>query len=856
MAIALTIDGKKLTAEPGKTILEVAQEHGIYIPTLCYHPSLLPIGSCRLCVVEIDGADQPMTACTTLIQDGMVVRTWSERLEHIRLDALKLILINHPLDCPQCDAGGWCELQRLVFEFGIDEQEYQATRAPRGMNEFATPVISQWRDRCVMCLRCIRADHEIVRTHAIDLIGTGYQAAIGIMNPDLCISCGECLRVCPVGALTERVSRIKARQWQQEKVPTTCNYCSLGCQLELNVFENKVVAVTTNDEKGTNRGSLCVRGKFGYDFIQHEDRFTMPHIRMNGSLREVAWEQALSHVAAVLNKIALSSGPEAVGGLISPRATNEEAYIFQKFIREVVGSESIDTSGRLCIEPYRLALRDIFGRDYLPNTLDDIADSDCIVVAGGDLDRDNLIIAANLIRKALWRNDARLIVIHPRRSRLVDEADCWLCVRPRDETVLVNGLLRLLLEMGAEAWGAAAGEIEGLEALKEATTQFTPEYVERVTSVSADLLREAGQYLGEAKRPVFVCSPPLGQQPHGVDQAKNFMNLALLCGALAEGGGIHFVGPQSNMVGVVEMGAASGLLPGYKPSDGKGLFALEMFRAAAEGSVKALFIVGEDPLCFLPKAVVEEGLKSLDLLVVHDMYSTGMTERAHVVLPALSFAEVDGTYTSCEGTVQRLHKALEPPKGVRWIGEILADLSAYMGKELQVMTPAAVFEEIKGACPQYKTLNFEATGFQVRGEAGDEVLKQAAFRPVEAVQEEREPGYPFLLCMEGLFFNHAIGFGPHLRAAGLARVYQAAHLEMRGEEAREMGIDDGERVRLVTPWGTVELEVKCVEEIQKGVLFLYLSHYQVDAAELIDPHVDPVSGVPSYGGIPARVDKI
>ncbi|MBW2038578.1 MAG: molybdopterin-dependent oxidoreductase [Deltaproteobacteria bacterium] len=853
--VKLTIDGKEIMAEADRTILEVAQENGIYIPTLCYHPRLTPIGSCRLCVVEIEGADRPMTACTTYVQDGIVVHTQTERLNRIRQDALKLILLNHPLDCPQCDAAGACELQNLVFEFGIDQQDYQATKASKGMREFATPLIRQWVDRCVMCMRCIRACHEIVRVRAIDLAGKGYDAEIEMRDPEACISCGECLRVCPVGALTERVSRIKARPWQQQKVLTTCNYCSLGCQLELNIFENKVIRATTKEDKGANKGSLCQRGSFGYDFLNHPQRVTRPMIKGAGKWKEVPWEEALSYVAAMINKVILSSGPEAVGGLISPRCTNEEAYLFQKFMREVVGTDNIDTTGRFCLEPYRLAIREVMGKDYLPYSLDGVAEGDCIIIAGGDLDRDNLI-AANLVREALWRRGARLIVVHPRRIRLAEEADCWFCLRPGDELVWVNGLIHLLLEKGKGAWGPRVEGVKGLDALKEAAKKYTPEYVEGLIGVPQDLLREAAEYLAQAKKPAIICSPPLGQQPQGVDQIKGLANLALLCGALSEGGGFHFIGPQSNMLGVVEMGSAPSLHPGYRPVDGKGLSAMEMFQAASEGRLKALFILGENPLITLPKSLAEEGLKDLDILVVQDMFLSETAEEAHVVLPALSFAELDGTYTNCEGRVQRLRKALKPPDGLRWEGEVLSDLAAFMGKEMKAESPAGVFEEIKGTNPLYKGMDFEALDAQVRDDGGGDLLEEAAFCPVESKQEKEQEGYPFSLSVEGLFYNHLIGSGPQRRALGLAKLSSSPYLEMNAEEARGMGIGDGDRVKVTTPWGEVEVEAKGSEGMRRDVLSLYLSFYEVDASGLVGPQLDPVSKVPLYGRIPARVEKI
>ncbi len=851
--VQVTIDGKTIQAGAGMTILEVARENGIYIPTLCYHLRLRPIDSCRLCVVEIEGAGRVMTACTTPVQDGIAVHTQTDRLNRLRRDTLKLILTSHPLDCPQCDAGGACELQNLVFEFGIDEQEYKATRSTQGMREFATPLIRQWGDRCVMCLRCIRADHEIVRTHAIDLAGTGNEANVEVTDPDACISCGECLRMCPVGALTERVSRIKARPWQSYKVLTTCPYCSLGCQLELNCFENRVIGVTTRTEVGGNRGSLCQRGIFGYDFLNHPQRITNPMIRGDGQWKEVSWEEALSFVAARINKVVLDSGPEAVGGLISPRSTNEEIYIFQRFIREVVGTDNIDSTGRLCLEPYRLAIKEVAGRDFLPYTLDDISQSDCVVVSGGDLDINNNIIAANRVREALWRQGARLIVLHPRQGRLAEEADCWFPLRPGDEAVWALGLIHLLLK-NKEAWGSVVDKIPGFNELKEVAKGFTPAIVAKEIGVSEDLLKEAAAHLVQAQRPAVICSPPLGQGTNGVDQVKALANLALLCGALAAGGGLHFVGPQSNMVGASEMGAAPALLPGYAAADQKGLSVVEMFQAAAQGRLKALFVIGEDPLITLPRTLVEEGADALEFLVVQDMFLSEIAQKAHVFIPALSFAEVDGTFTNCEGRVQRLRRALEPPTGLQWTGDFLSHVASFMGKEMPVASPEKVFEEIAGTNPLYQGMVFDSHAPQYRDGSRGGILEKAAFNAIRPETAKGEKAYPFSLSIEGIFESHLIGSGREPRAQGLAKVSRS-YMEMNSNEARRIGVADGDRVRVVTPWGETQVMVHGTEEMKEDCLSLFLSFYDVDASRLVGPHVDPRSLVPVYGGIPARVEK-
>lgn len=345
--MAIIINGKEIELKGEKTILKVARENGIYIPTLCYMEKLLPIGSCRICVVEVEGYSKPVTACNTIAVDGMIIKTDTQKIKEMRRDILRFMLLNHPLDCPICDKGGECKLQDLVYEYEVADQPFKINYPKKEYKTYSTAAIKHHPDRCVVCSRCVRVCRELVGRDVLDLRGQGFDARVEVVAPERCISCGECLAACPVGALTETVSPTKGRIWQIKRVPTVCGYCGVGCSLELNVFENKIIKVTTNEFLGTNKGSLCVKGRFGYEFVNSPERLTKPLIRKDGQLKEASWEEALSLVASKLSEIKEKYGSDSIAGLTSARCTNEDNYVFQKFIRAVIGTNNVDHCARL-----------------------------------------------------------------------------------------------------------------------------------------------------------------------------------------------------------------------------------------------------------------------------------------------------------------------------------------------------------------------------------------------------------------------------------------------------------------------------------------------------------------------------
>ena len=343
--VKLTIDGKEVLTRKNSTILEAAEKAGIRIPTLCFHKRLNPIGSCRMCVVDIQGYSEPMAACTTPVAENITVTINSDRLFRIRQDSLKLILANYPLDCRICDKAGECVLQELAIEYDIKEAEYKVPK--QTLNPvYATSLIRYRPERCILCLRCTAACREIKGIGALDIIN-GQEGHHLSVNQEICVSCGECLKVCPTEALTENLSGTRGWSRLVKKIPTTCTYCGCGCQMELNVLDNKVLGITAKDDAGVNQGSLCVKGRFGFEFISSGQRLKMPLIKKNGKLQESSWDEALNLAAEKFNKIKKESGSDAIGGLTSARCTNEDNYLFQKFMRAVIGTNNVDHCARL-----------------------------------------------------------------------------------------------------------------------------------------------------------------------------------------------------------------------------------------------------------------------------------------------------------------------------------------------------------------------------------------------------------------------------------------------------------------------------------------------------------------------------
>lgn len=860
--IDITINGKKIRTEEGRSILDVANELGVNIPTLCHHPHLKAgYGSCRICAVEITGVKRLLPACVTQVANNMEIFTDSKSVRKARKLLIELLLLHHPCDCLTCDKSGECILQNLAYEYEVETNTYSRFQGHK--REFTidlkSPVIERNLYRCITCGRCVRVCDEVRGVGAIDYVRRGFDTEVNTPQGMKlrCEFCGSCIAMCPVGALTSKSFKYKARFWELKKVPTTCAYCGTGCQLELNVKDNVIYRVTTNDNAGINEGHLCIRGRYGFDFVQHESRLKEPLMRKGDKLVSATWDEVLIKSAKEIERIKEQYGVQSIAGIGSVRTTNEDNYVFQKFFRAVVGTNNVDTVAHYYHLPVIKSMQKSFGVSAATNSIEELLGAKVIVVIGLDVAELNPIVGVK-IRRAQRYLGAKLIVVSPKNDKLVRFSQkydgTWVKLKPGTEGILLAGICNYLIKENKINLDFIKAHTIGYENFVKSVSAWTPEKVKEITGIKdTDLKEIAEAYVGTNKG-MIVFGNELSMGINGENNVLAINNLALLTGNIGrESAGVMPVTEYSNLQGAYDMGVEPKLLPGYREvsisqektkfkkawnatlPEESGLTLPEIINAIQEGKIKALYIMGDNLVLPYLKRRHKEALDMLELIIVQDIYRTESADLATMVFPAASFAEKNGTFTNTDRRIQRINQAINRVGCSRPDWEIISALSAEMGYSMNFNNESDVMAEISSLVQIYKEVNFEelnkkAVQWPVDIKSGTKFLFKDGFPPdsgkfcdlifdVSVLSKKDKTEYSHDLMVGGTLCHSGTGTMSH-RSSDISLIADKVFLKISYADARKLGVKENDEIVLTTPFDSIRLPINIVSEMQEGYVFL------------------------------------
>ncbi|MBW1698869.1 MAG: formate dehydrogenase subunit alpha [Deltaproteobacteria bacterium] len=883
--VRLFVDGIEIEAREDATVLEAARDSGIYIPNLCADPDLEPYGACRLCIVEIDGqADLPVS-CMTPVAEGMVVHTDTPRVNEVRRRTVELLLSDHPENCLLCAKNQRCELQKIAAYLGVDRQRFKPLNRPP-LIDSSNPFFIRNSGKCILCGKCVRVCNEIQGLGALMLSNNGASSKIITaddkpMFQSVCESCGQCVAKCPTGALT-----VKNFTWPDKEVKTICPYCGVGCGIYLAARGNSVVGVFGDPDNPVNKGSLCVKGQFGVEFINHSDRLTSPLISKNGSFSEASWDEALDLIATKLSKYK----GEEVAVISSAKCTNEENYLIQKFARVVLGTHNVDHCARLCHASTVAGLAASFGSGAMTNSIGEISGAASILAIGTNTTETHPVIGIK-VRKAA-EDGAKLIVANPREIDLCRIAHVRLRHRPGSDVALLMGMMRVIFEENLHDPTFIAERCENFDAFRQSLESFDLDFVEEKTTVPRDLIVEAARLYATKKPAAILYAMGITQHTHGTDNVLAIANLAMLTGNIGKPStGVNPLRGQNNVQGACDMGALPNMYTGYQRVDdpkvrkkfekawgvglnpSPGLTLTEIFEAAYEGKIKAIYLVGENPVLSDPDAKhVEEALRRLEFFVVQDIFLSETARIAHVVLPAATFAEKDGTVTNTERRVQRMRKVIEPIGNSQPDWWLTSQLGRRMGgKGFDFDHPSEIMEEIAGLTPSYGGITYprlEKGGLQwpctSEDHPGTPILHvegflrgkgrfaPLAYRPPTELPDDE---YPFMLTTERGLYQYHTGTMTR-KVAGLDVLHGEELLEINPEDAKTLGVADGEKVKVTSRRGAVTVRAKVTPISPRGVFCMSFHFAESPTNILTNPALDPVAKIPELKVCAVKAEKV
>ncbi|MGB1538570.1 MAG: formate dehydrogenase subunit alpha [Pseudomonadales bacterium] len=901
--INLTIDGRAVSVPAGTSIMRAAALANINIPKLCATDSLEPFGSCRICLVKIEGRKGFPSSCTTPVEEGLKVKTQNSDVSRLRRNIMELYISDHPLDCLTCPANGNCELQDIAGEVGLREVRYgfDGNNHLHAEKDESNPYFAFDPSKCIVCSRCVRACEEVQGTFALTIDGRGFESKVvagqaeAFMNSD-CVSCGACVQACPTSTLMEK-SVIEQGQ-AEHSVVTTCAYCGVGCAFKAEVQGDQVVRMLPYKNGAANQGHSCVKGRFAFGYATHSERVTSPMIResIDAPWQTVSWERALTFTAERIRAIQSQHGRDSVGGITSSRCTNEETYLVQKLVRAAFGNNNVDTCARVCHSPTGYGLKTTLGESAGTQTFESVAHADVIMVIGANPTDAHPVFASRL--KKRLRAGAHLIVADPRKIDLVESphvrAAHHLQLRPGTNVAMINAIAHVIVteNLHDQAFIESRCDTDAFnqwQAFIEAPRN-SPEQLADATGIPAEELRAAARLFANAKNAAIYYGLGVTEHSQGSTMVMGIANLAMLTGNIGRlGVGVNPLRGQNNVQGACDMGSFPHELPGYRHvSDATvraqfeahwgvnigaepGLRIPNMLDAAISGTYKGLYCQGEDIAQSDPNTHhVEAALRNLDCLIVQDIFLNETAKFAHVFLPGASFLEKDGTFTNAERRISPVRKVMSPLSGkADW--EVTAALSNALGYPMTYQHPSEIMAEIAELTPTFQGVSYARLDQQgsLQWPCNDEAPNgtplmhvetftrgKGQFTPTEFVPtpEKVNRRYPFLLTTGRILTQYNVG--AQTRRTANIDWHTQDLLEIHPHDAEHYGIETGDSVLVTSRAGETTLTATLTQRVAPGVLYTTFHHPESGANVVTTDNSDWATNCPEYKVTAVGVTKV
>ncbi len=900
MGLTAFINDKPYSVNTGETILKFVRRHlgQDFVPTLCDAPNLDPFGSCRVCSVDValveNGNAKAQASCHTPVIPNSYIYTDSDRIKKLRRNIIELVLTDHPLDCLTCEVNNNCELQTVAARVGIRDVRY-----PAGKNhldkkkDLSHPYMTSDFSKCINCFRCVRACDEVQGEFVLSMAGRGFDSHIVKSNENNffesdCVSCGACAQACPTSAISD-VFESKSIV-ADKKVRTVCTYCGVGCNLEVAVVNGKVKSIQAPFDAEVNQGHTCLKGRYAFSFYNHPDRIKTPMIRRNGELQPATWDEAYDFIAEKLTGILKLHGPDSIAGISSARCTNEENYIMQKFIRAVIGTNNIDCCARVCHSPTALGMQRSFGTGAATNSVEDIKYTDCIMVIGANPTDAHPVTGAKI--KQFFMKGKPTIVIDPRRTELARYATYHLQLRPGTNVALLNMMMYYIITEKLEAKEFIENRTEGYSDFCNQILKVDIAEMEKITGVDRNLVREAA--MAYAKAPNAMSFHGLGVTEHtqGSYTVMLISDLAMITGNIGRRGvGVNPLRGQNNVQGAADMGCqphqGAGYMNAYDPEInkqyeafykrkipfGKGLKIPEMFDAAIEGNLKAIWLMGEDVVQTDPNTnKVIAAMKNLDLLVLQEIFMTETCKYATVVLPGATFLEKSGTYTNAERRIQKVQKVVEPLEGTKADGQIIVEIMNRMGYAQAPYEAETMLEEISQIVPFFAGVKWNELGdngkqWPVRKDGTDtEILHLENFPREDGkgkfhyfdFKESNElvkngKSYPYIITTNRELEHY--NSGTMTRRTGNVDILTEDVLMIHPDDAKKNLINEGDMVCVESPRGKVDIKARITDEVKPGILSTTFHFPEVLLNIITSDEHDSEAMCPEYKVVAVNIRK-